>query len=95
MLVVFLKPSFLTLDVGGIKIFVGFYQISNPFDEPDDPHDEWADLDERTEDRYEEHDQAFFGIPEIKFMNPEPAQNDSEYAGRDPALAVDPGAFLD
>jgi hypothetical protein len=82
------KPFFLALDIGGIKFFVGFQQVYDPFDQTDEPDNERSYPGPRGENGYEEHDDALLGITEIKFVNPEGSQEDSQNTGDDPVFAA-------
>jgi hypothetical protein len=72
-----------------MEIVVGFYQVEDFLDQTDNPHDEWPSLDQGAEDRHEKHDEALFRVPQIKLMDPETSQKDSQDTGDDPVFAAD------
>src|SRR5437870_4120754 len=83
------EPALLTMNVGSDEFFIRLSEIHDPFDDADDVHD--AGQSKAAKNGYQEHDKAFFLIPEHELVNPQTAYDYAKNSGND--LFVGAGLF--
>ena len=83
------EPALLALDVSPDKVFIRLGEVHDSFDDSDDVHD--AGQSKAAKNGYQEHDKAFFLIPEHELVNPQTAYNYAKNSGND--LFVGAGLF--
>jgi len=75
-----LEPLLLVGDVCVMELGVALGEVDDSFYEADDSHDDWSSKEkDRSDDRYEEHDDPCLRIAQNKLVNSEGPQQDSEY----------------
>src|SRR3989442_8327985 len=77
------------MNVGSDEIFVRLSEINDLFD--DSNHVHHAGQSKATQDRHQQHDKAFFLIPEHELVNPQTAYDYAKNSGND--LFVGAGLF--
>ena len=77
------------MNVGSDEFFIRLSEIHDPFDDADDVHD--AGQSKAAKNGYQEHDKAFFLIPEHELVNPQTAYDYAKNSGHD--LFVGAGLF--
>src|SRR2546426_10037974 len=69
------------MNVGSDEFFIRLSEIHDPFDDADDVHD--AGQSKAAKNGYQEHDKAFFLIPEHELVNPQTAYDYAKNSGND------------
>jgi len=81
-----LEPAFFVLYVRSHKLLVGFREIHDSFDDPDDAHHNSGNATREHGD--EQHDESLSRVAEDELVHTKTADEDREYSGYDFLIAA-------